>query len=56
LNLRHCNQPLRNDIIYTLDLESGTTHVFPDVGAAFAFGDVRCDPAAATCASSPMQK
>jgi hypothetical protein len=35
----------RNDVAFTLDLDSGATSRLLDAGAAFALGDVRCSPA-----------
>jgi hypothetical protein len=34
----------RNDVAYSVDLESGTTHRLADAGGAFAFGDIHCAP------------
>ena len=34
----------RNDVAYSVDLESGTPHRLADAGGAFAFGDIHCAP------------
>jgi hypothetical protein len=36
--------PARNDVAFTLDLQSGTVSKLLDGGAAFVLGDVRCAP------------
>jgi hypothetical protein len=34
----------RNDVAYSLDVESGAVQTLADAGGAFALGDLRCDP------------
>ncbi len=34
----------KNDVVYSVDVASGTAHVIADSGMAFVLGDVRCAP------------